>query len=58
MTLDEAIKIVRMLANLGGTVDGYRDRKAEALRIVLGEVGRMRSDITDLMGAANEEANP
>ena len=41
MTLDEAIKTVRMLANMGGTVEGYRDRKAEALRLVLGEIGRL-----------------
>lgn len=58
MTLDEAIKIVRMLANLGGRVDGYRDPKAAALRLVLGEIGRMQSDIDDLMKAANEAANP
>lgn len=49
MTLDEAIKIVRMLANLGGEVGGYRDPKAAALRIVLGEVGRMNE---------TEEAKP
>ncbi|MCC7060745.1 MAG: hypothetical protein IT508_10995 [Burkholderiaceae bacterium] len=49
MTLDEAIKIVRMLANLGGEVGGYRDPKAEALRMVLGEVGRMNE---------TEEAKP
>jgi len=57
MSLDEAIKIVRMLANVGGTVDGYKDRKAEALRLLLGEIGRMQSDIDDLMAAANEALN-